>query len=604
MNKIPEFPGGKIYRNEHGILCAELAGVHLHSRRNPVREAEKITGKSLGGNEAEIPGIVVFGLGLAYHIRAIQKNLPGTEVICFEPHSQWLELLRHTDADLPECRIICPDARNDGEDPDWEKELSALFHGGYSLFALDVHKRVYRSWYERIQELSTRFSNRDTINRNTLKRFGKRWMDNLIQNFFLTDQTGDISALEGIFSGSPALLLAGGPGLESLSGNLKDLAEKMPLCAVDTAYPFCLRHGVVPDFILAVDPQYWNTKHLERITQFSIPGNSPRPILISETSAHPRSFRLLHGTPRFCQSMFPLGEYFERHYPPRPALGSGGSVATTAWDFLRFLGCSQIYTAGLDMGFPGHQTHFRGSYIEETLAVRGIRLKPCEQHSFEYLISGNPVKRKNYAGNEILSDSRMDIFCDWFEYQLRQKDAPGTYSLTPFSREIPGMQWIDIREISQAGTCRNEIRKILKPFRHSCGNGTEIPDTSPVLDPLMDSMESISQLCRRALNHLNQYESGQLELEKLLEVLDGVDRTLLGDDSRRIAGFLINDIMESLAKLPEASNIEEALRRSRTLYSRLSAGALQTVELIQKSKKRVKNFREYTEDKIRGENSR
>ncbi|AHC14612.1 motility associated factor glycosyltransferase family protein [Salinispira pacifica] len=592
----PEFPGGKIYRNERGILCAELGTIHLHSRRNPVKEAEKITAKALDGKQPELPGIVVFGLGLGYHIHAIQKLLPNAEVVCFEPHAEWLELIHQGEPDLPECRIICPEPWNEESSGTWEKELSALFHAGYILFSLDAHKRIYRDWYNRIRELSARFSNRDTINRNTLKRFGQRWMENLIQNFFLTDQSGDIASLQGIFSGSPALLLAGGPGIESVAHELKNLAGKMPVCAVDTAYPFCLRHGVNPDFVLAVDPQYWNTKHFERISELSLPGNSIQPILISETSAHPRTFRLLGGTPRFCKSMFPLGEYFEKQYPPRPSLGSGGSVATTAWDFLRFLGCSPIYTAGLDMGFPGHQTHFKGSYIEETLAIRGSRFKPCEQQSFSYLISGNPVERESYEGTPILSDSRMDIFCDWFEYQLRKPDAPETYSLTPFSRRIPGFQYIDPGKIPHSEKRRTDIHERMAPHQDNPRQNIRISDATFILESLTESLNGISMMCEKALDQMREYESGNSNLEQLLQLLDHLDTQLLGDDNRRIAGFLINDVMESLAKLPDAPDIEEALRRSRTLYSRLGSGAQQTMELIRKSKKRVKNFRERTED--------
>ena len=126
-------------------------------------------------------------------------------------------------------------------------------------------------------------ADRREVNLNTLRRFGRLWVRNLLANLPLFLRAAGTRELEGLFAGMPALLLAAGPSLEPVLAVLPALAERLVLVAVDTSYRLCRQAGVKPDLLVTVDPQYWNSRHLDWAELEGI-------LLASEPSVHPRTF--------------------------------------------------------------------------------------------------------------------------------------------------------------------------------------------------------------------------------------------------------------------------------------------------------------------------
>ncbi|MGI9256457.1 MAG: motility associated factor glycosyltransferase family protein, partial [Salinispira sp.] len=458
-------PEARIFRTERGIPAVEIGGMTIHSLRNPRREAEKLM---KGMVDPAAPGLLVFGMGLVYHLDALKRLFPQKECVCFEPNSNWPARLAGCGLMEPARQIITP------ETPDWQELLKDFFQNSYQLVALKPYRRAYPQLFDEVQTLQKVYGSRKNMNRNTLKRFGSRWVENLLSNFLFLEEQRSINEMRGMFFGFPALLLAGGPTLEAVLPLLPELRVRMIILAVDTALPRCRESGVEPDFLMVVDPQYWNTKHFEHSFQ-ELPPPQNRSILISESSAHPRTFRLIGTVPYFCGSLFPLGALFEQALPPRDRLGSGGSVSTTAWDFLKYIGTSTIYIAGMDMGFPGQRTHFHGSYFEEMIAMSGTALSPAETAAVDYLYSGNPKYRKTFSGETLLSDSRMDLFCQWFEKRLKDErlkeeidktDSAKTFALSSKSRRIPGMPQTTPEKLLSLPDIRMKITSLMRELKN------------------------------------------------------------------------------------------------------------------------------------------
>ncbi len=74
-------PGLKIEESRTGVPTAQTDGRYLHSRMDPVREAERMVAREA---ESE-PGCAVFlGFGLGYQIEAFRRRYPQTAVIIIE----------------------------------------------------------------------------------------------------------------------------------------------------------------------------------------------------------------------------------------------------------------------------------------------------------------------------------------------------------------------------------------------------------------------------------------------------------------------------------------------------------------------------------------
>jgi hypothetical protein len=286
---------------------------------------------------------------------------------------------------------------------------------------------IESAWYAETLRRVTLWQSQDAVNTATLKRFGKRWERNLQANVALRSRAPGVGQLAGTEK-RPVLLVAGGPSLDDTASFLPSLAQKCIVVAVDTAICFLSRLAITADFIVSVDAQYWNFRHLDRAPVQNT-------TLIASPEAYPALFRLpwraiyLTAPPRT-----------EAPHPDR--LAAGGSVATTAFDFARRLSPgAPLYIAGLDLSFPHLATHFKGALFEKRALSAANRFAPSETASFHALRAGFPYWARAAGGGRVLTDKRLSLYALWFETALRDTRAP-VYSLSSNGLAISGLPLI------------------------------------------------------------------------------------------------------------------------------------------------------------------
>jgi hypothetical protein len=245
------------------------------------------------------------------------------------------------------------------------------------------------AWYAGVERGILSYAGRSQVNSATLRRFGRRWVRNLGRNMEAIRDLPGIARLEGILAGGgiPVFLAAAGPSLDQAAPFLGEIRKRCVVVAVDTSLRFLLRRGLAPDFTVSVDPQYWNFRHLDRCP-------APETWLIAEPAVYPPALRHPFRGVFLCRSHFPLGRFIEDRVEPKGALGAGGSVATSAWDFARILGAPSVWIAGLDLSFPGLKTHFKGALFEGRSHGESGRFVPSETWGFRVLQDGEPFSRR------------------------------------------------------------------------------------------------------------------------------------------------------------------------------------------------------------------
>ena len=275
-------------------------------------------------------------------------------------------------------------------------------------------------------------------------------------------------------AGLPFLIVGAGPSLEKVLPHLEALKKRCVIVCVETSLRALLRNGVQPDFIILTDPQFWAYRHIAGLA-------APDSILITEVSAYPAIFRFPCLQIALCSSQFPVGQWFEQKLGltaasrnlvgagdlpgkagGQPAgsadsllgdLGTGGSVASSAWNFAAFCGASEIYTVGLDFAFPGRQTHIRGSEAEQTYHTVSSRLATPDKFTATALFSANAVLSKDYNGRPVLTDSRMKMFSWWLEARLAGCPGVKTFTLSPEGLCTPGMQPAAVTDLLSKAEC-------------------------------------------------------------------------------------------------------------------------------------------------------
>ncbi len=433
--------------SKSGALTASEGGLRLHSAYNPVREA---AGAVAGAGLEDKSTAVFYGFGLGYHLVECARLFPSKKLIIIEPDIcrfyaalcilDWTEVFKLENLVIAVC---CPEDQilHLIEDTSKIGGIGADCSGGiddtvfFDIAPFTAHASAY---FENIRTIIKRNKQKNEINAATLKKFGKLWCRNSLANIMQFADCPGVSVLENKAklskeSALPFLICGAGPSLERVLPQMKELADRAIVVCVETALHALQRAGLHPDFILLTDPQFWAYRHIAGLS-------APQSILVTEVSAYPAVFRFPCRSILLCKSQFPVGSWFEEQLSLVPGdLGTGGSVASCAWNFACLCGATEIYTAGLDFAFPSGQTHIKGSSAEQTHHTISNRLAGVEKFTASTLHSANVQGGTDYKGGPVLTDSRMKIFAWWFESRLAACPDTHTYTLCPEGLNVPGI---------------------------------------------------------------------------------------------------------------------------------------------------------------------
>ncbi len=546
-----------------GAPTAVLNGVYLHSRHDPVREAERLVRHQLSSDG----GTCVFlGFGLGYHVEAyIRHNPEGTAIIAEPDVAAFSAALGARDM-----TSVFPEGRTSlllGTTP--EAVMQALEQVGARRVEVFQLRSVYQHhahYFDRAGVMIRSYLSRREVNVNTLKRFGRLWVRNLARNLPVLARARRVQDLAERFAGIPALLVAAGPSLDQVVPHLPELRRRMLIIAVDTSLRACVTAGVDPDFLVVVDPQYWNTRHLD----WHRPGSC---ILISESSTHPRVFRQVPGPVFYCSSLFPLGRYLEAPLGSFGRLGAGGSVSTTAWDFARVLGAAPVYCAGLDLGFPGKQTHFRGSFFEERVHTLSTRLAPTDAFAYAALTDADPYPVPANDGGAVLTDKRLVIYQWWFENQMRMHPSATTFTLSERGVRIDGMPARRLDELLQLPDRRGQMDARLQEVRQAQPAASSSSQIAANVARLLEELAKLEDDARHGAalaTALEREDSPAEHRAALVEKLDQLDGRICSSASKDVAGFLLQPFVHELLDDPRG---QDAATTSRRLYEELADSA-------------------------------
>src|SRR6056297_631262 len=564
---------------------AQLEGRWIHSKHNPYREAVRLLDNN---SEPLTPACIFFGFGLGYQIEEFFRRYPQGEAIIVE-QSPELFLKALTARDLTSLFNEKTSLLIGLQAAELKSALSPLVSRTHTVIPLQPITQAAPDYYALAHSIVEAGRSRKRVNSTTVKRFGRRWIRNLAQNLETMGIAGNLNQLQNLFRGIPALVIAAGPTLDAVLPELKQLQQRMVLIATDTSLRALLRNGVTPDFTLVVDPQYWNTRHLDGL-------DLQETILISESATHPRVFQHSYRALFFSGSVFPLGGYLEPGDEAPYKLGAGGSVTTTAWDFARYIGADEIYLSGLDLGFPEKRTHYCGSFFEQLLFTHSKRFKPYEGLIFDYLHSGEPFYHENYGGGLTLTDRRLIIYRQWFEEQIA-KDSGSTFTLSPKGVKIPGIQVATVSQLLKLPPSRPVIKRqidlTLQLYTAQQQQDREkrkeqLQEKINSLIEELHHLKSIAEQGLQVLSGIKGYSDNQHNHSKLqegLHTLDTLDQKLLHSASRHVVGFLINPVLEQIQDdLSSSQNLQENLHSSQQVYQNLLDSAKFHIEVFSSSK--------------------
>ncbi len=408
---------------KNGELTIKLNNIYLHSKYDPLKEAQRIV-EMLTIDKEILDIIIIFGSGLGYVARMLfekfiinssSKILPY--IIYIEKdlklfltslkYFNWSEILQNN---------------NFKSFLDVEKEVIGSFIQSIPTKRIRYyyHRPSYiinQEYYKTVQNYLSYVLDRKDMNTATFCNFQKLWTKNFIYNLPEILKTKAVKKLINIGKDTTSIVIAAGPTLERSINYIKSLKEKVIIIAVDTVYKYLKKNSIIPDFIVTIDPQYWNFKYLEN-------EKIEKTMIITHSDVYHKILTIADINNFFSgSSIFPIVKYFDENNEARGSLSAGGSVATTAFDVARIIGSKNIILLGLDLSFPGRMTHFKGAFFESNFIKESDYYNSPDMASYKYLAHVNMSLIDSTNNEKVFTDQKMFLFKKWFDREIPLTDA-------------------------------------------------------------------------------------------------------------------------------------------------------------------------------------
>ncbi len=556
--KVKENSLLEIVPSKKGEPTAIYNKLYLHSKYDPVKEAVKIA------NEIEKSNLIVIGgFGLGYHVEEIVKKHPDSTVVVFEPNMDlFMEAMKLRDFSflISSKNVFFLISQHIQTIKDFLIPRSIK-----KAIYIPLHNRVKNNeeLFLGIDEILRLYQERIRINRNTLLKFGKLWVKNQSKNLPLMGYKADITHIFGKFHDIPGIIVSAGPSMELIIPHLKKIQDRFVILAVDTALKSLLEEGIEPDFVMSIDSQYWNARHLEGI-------KTDKTILIADSSIQPSALRFFEDRIYFTKSTFPLGQYFEKMRSPFPKIASGGSVSTNIWDFAQKLGLSEIFFIGQDLGYPGNITHYKNSYFEKNMLTSSNRIKTLETQSFSYIYNGYPTTVLSNHGEQILSDKRMGIYIDWFKEKIALNPIKNSFNLSPNGCKIEGLEYRPINSLLNYPKNRIQITNIISVIKKR-DNSYFLPEILKAAIHFKENLELVVELGEKAFNLCVLIEEKfhkSLDINSQLKELTIIDNKIVSYNHSQTLSFIIEPFISQITESEQGTALE-GLQLSRRLYNKI-----------------------------------
>jgi len=189
---------------------------------------------------------------------------------------------------------------------------------------------------------------------------------NVIHHFHKLSDTPSLYEMKGAFAGIPAVICGAGPSLLKAIPFLRKIEDRALIFAGGSTIGVLSHHGISPHFQCIADPTEKEYRIIKGAYAFQTPA-------FIEARAHFAIDRTYNGmeiiVPHAYHDLF--RNWFLEKAEIKPSLSEGMkteggvSVTTFAIDIAMWLGCNEVFLAGIDLAFQDQKKYASGSELQE-----------------------------------------------------------------------------------------------------------------------------------------------------------------------------------------------------------------------------------------------
>ncbi|WCL48376.1 6-hydroxymethylpterin diphosphokinase MptE-like protein [Leptospira sp. GIMC2001] len=277
-----------------------------------------------------------------------------------------------------------------------------------------VEERILATFSAKMSDLLTKFE------------FETLWTSNILRNTIRYFHSGNnflISDFRDKLQSIPALLVSAGPSLRKNLEFIHKFRDKFFIMSCDTSLKVLLKYNIIPDGIYTLDAQMNSIFHflgedIRKVPLFAdmvsapylLDTIKPRSVVFSMTAKYTND-----AAGNLNREVTAGGEFAQDWIGDIGDIQSGGSVATTAFDALRFMGCKEIFFIGQDLAYTGREIHSTGTHHNEKW-LGLINRKNSLERINEIIVRKRDTRYvDSINGSQVLTDYVLDLYRSWFE---------------------------------------------------------------------------------------------------------------------------------------------------------------------------------------------
>lgn len=310
----------------------------------------------------------------------------------------------------------------------------------------EIEERIHTVFSAKMSDLLTKFE------------FEKIWIKNSIWNLTqiskIPPKKYSIKSLENQFFGLSAVLVSAGPSLRKNLPWLVENRNKLFVLSCDTSLKVLIKAGILADGVVTLDAQtnsffHFMGENLEKIPLFADLVSSPtllrEPIFKSVIHSVTAKYQV-DAEGSLVREVTAGGELATEVLGDVGDIQSGGSVATTAFDMLRFMGFSEVYFLGQDLAYSGREIHSTGTHHNEKWLTLVSRKNSLERIN-EVIIRKRETRMvPSTSGSTVLTDYVLDLYRHWFEESAKSVSNLKLYNINQDGARIEGIPELPTKE--------------------------------------------------------------------------------------------------------------------------------------------------------------
>jgi hypothetical protein len=354
--------------NETLKYQTEEKNLFMHSKYNPIREAEVLTEKFI---EKEVVSgseqVIFFGLGLGYHIERFVRKFPDIRYIIIEPSIEILDLfldrivindLFRKNLKLIQCKLNPAEIFN---------TITHANERSVLIFEHPVYPQIFRDSYNQFMSSLKEIIKVKRSSFHTNIAFEKRWILNCVNNLKEILKTPNILLSDReVFQGKDALLVAAGPSLNFEFENLRKIKneEKAFIFTVGSAINALLDQGIFPDAMVTIDPGIENQLVFKKINQMKI---TNIPMIFGSSVGHETFDNFAGLKAHFITSQDSLARFFlkPKNEKKLRIISDAPSVAIATLELLYQLGFKRVFLVGQNLAYFNNKHYAEGIFYPE-----------------------------------------------------------------------------------------------------------------------------------------------------------------------------------------------------------------------------------------------